>query len=266
MERYLDGNAVTIAIPLEKDGVCLDVSAVEYRITNHIETELVGRSSLSGFTSGDAQAFITVSAAVNTLQESVRRELRVIELYLTTPAGEVYLAHEYLIEAASQLVFGLNSFQTYREAVLLSFDIYSISSFNTAEKTDRIAALADAWKNIGKLYLRYVNELENEMTRIIVPWAESGNVTELTAEQFALLPEQMQLSIRRAQIIEADALLVGDDTAESYRAQGIKQITVGESTTMFAGSVTKPYRGVCATRTMQELSRYIYRPKRVVRG
>jgi hypothetical protein len=206
--------------------------------------------------SGDTQVIVSVSAQINTIAVDAKRELRIIELYLTTVAGTVKVTHEYALESENLLEIGVNSFQTYYDAVLLSFDIANLSAFNDALKADRITALTNAWSNIGKLYLRYVDD-DSKMTRVIVPWEDSGNVTELTAEQFSLLPEDMKLAIRRAQILEADYLLGFEGSLESLRSSGVVSNTVGESSQWLLQ--IKPYEGLVCNRAAKELAKYIIR-------
>lgn len=262
MKIYLDGQALSVAIPLSDEGVCIVASAVEYRIVDHAGTELVAKTPVSGFIAGDPQVIVSITAQVNTIAASAKRELRVVELYLTTEAGTVKLTHEYVLESENILEKAVNSFQGYHEAVLLSLDIANLPSFNDALKADRITALINAWSNIGKLYLRYVDD--SEMTRVIVPWTESGNVTRLTAEQFDLLPEAMKLAIRRAQVMEADYLLGKSASLEELRTSGVVSNTVGESSQWFIQA--KPYEGILGKRASRELARFIVKRTAIGRG
>lgn len=263
MKTYLNGQALSVAIPLSEEGECIVASAVEYRIVDHIGTELVAKTSVSGFIAGDPQVIVSVTAQINTIATSAKRELRIIELYLTTESGTVKLTHEYVLESENILEKAVNSFQGYHEAVLLSLDVANLPSFNDALKADRITALINAWSNIGKLYLGYVDG-SVEMTRVIVPWAESGSVTRLTAEQFDLLPEVMKLAIRRAQVMEADYLLGKSRSLEELRASGVVSNTVGDSSQWFYQA--KPYEGILGKRASRELARFIVKRTAIGRG
>lgn len=265
METYLDGQSVTLAIPLsDEGGEHISATSVEKRIVDQSGTELVVKTVLAGFTSGDAQAIVAIPASVNSLNSAsgLKRELRIVELYLTTDSGVTKISHEYVIEAASVLELGVNSFQTYHEGVLLSLDIPNLQDFGDASRQSRISALIAAWRSIGRLHLRHVDD--NDMTRLITPWAESGNVTELTAEQFELLPSKMKSAIRRAQIIEANHLLGRASEANTLREQGVIAATVGESSQYYMQS--KPYDGICGKDTLRELSKYIVRGNIIARA
>lgn len=263
METYLDGQSVILAIPLsDEGGACIAADSVEVRIINQSNVEIVAKTSLAGFTAGDAQAIVAIPSEANTLVTGLKRELRIVELYIATDSGVTRLYHEYVIEAESVLELGVNSFQTYHEGVLLSLDIPNLQDFGLADRQSRIAAMISAWRNIGRLYLRYVDD--NDMTRLITPWAESGNVTELTAEQFENLPEKMKSAIRRAQVIEANYQIGRTTSVNTLREQGIIAATVGESSQYFSQS--KPYDSICGKETLRELSKYIVRRNIVARA
>lgn len=263
MQTYLDGQALSLAIPLlDEDGACYVATAAQYRIVNQSDIELVARVGLSGFTSGDAQAVISVSGAVNTLSGATRRELRAIEIFLTTSLGEVRTTYEYIVEANSVLAVGINSFQTYNEAMLTGFEMPNLPAWADASKQDRISAMTGAWRNIGLLHLRYFSEF-NDMSRIVYITTESGNLTTLTADQFASLPEIMKSAVYRAQVIEADYVLGSSESSE-MRQLGILSNKVGESMQVYRPLL--PYEGPICKRAMKELGRYIVHGKRIGRS
>lgn len=264
MQTYLNGESLTLAIPLTDElGTCYEVSVVDYRIVDQADAELVARSNLATFNSGDKQAVISISAAVNTLTVGGSpRELRAVELFLTTTAGTVKLTHEYVVEASSVLALGVNSFQGYNAALLVGFDIPNLPAWNAASKAERISAMIASWRNIGRLYLRYFAE-ENDQSRIVYITSESGNLTALTADQFNSLPDLMKEAVYRAQVMESDYIL-GNDNMDEIRNAGLVSTSVGESEQVF--KPVAPYQGAVCKRAMKELSRYIDNKKRVVRG
>lgn len=261
MQAYLGGQDVSLAISLvASDGSPIEATAVQYRLTNQDEIELVAKVALTSFTAGDDEVIVAIPGALNTLGASSVRELRVVELYVTCSAGVLKLTTEYILEAEAVLRTGLNSFQTYSAALLAGYELPNMEAWNDASKGNRINALIAARRNIGKLYLRYIAEAD--MTRLAVPW-ESGNVTMLTADQFATLPTDMREAICRAQVIEADFLLGGDPVGD-IRRSGVMSSTVGEASQFFRTS--KPYEGPVCKRALQELGKYIAPIKRVGRG
>jgi hypothetical protein len=97
-------------------------------------------------------------------------------------------------------------------------------------------------------------------------------ITDLTVEEFALLPSAFLYALKMAQVLEADsALNAGSDTVESYAASrrraGIIEEQIGESMTKFA--TTSPGESASTTvssRTLSMLSGYIYRGIRIARA
>lgn len=260
MQAYLAGQDVTLSIQLvSDDGTPIVASAVEYRLLNQDDVELIVKTPLATFNPSDPEAVVTISAAQNSLVSAVR-ELRVVELFLTTDSGVIALSSEYIVESTTILVSGVNSFQSYNAALMVGFETPNIEAWNEATKGARINALIAARRNIGKLYLRYVGD--SEMTRIISPF-DDGSITSLTALQFDELPDEMKDAVRRAQVIEADYLLGGDPNGDIRRA-GVMSSTVGESSQFFR--TAKPYEGPVCKRVYQELSKYIVRINRIGRA
>lgn len=248
MQSVLGGQEVTWVIPLYTEGgVVIPATAIEYRVIDQGEVEKVARTPLVGFTSGADSASVTVLAAANALAVQAGRELRMIELFVTTPDGTVKLQYSYVIEAELLLAIGVNSFQGYPSALMVGYELPAVDSWNTASKGDRINALIAAWRNISKLRLR---DVEDESMSRIAPF---NDIAEMTAAEFALLSADMRAALARAQVLEADYLLGGDEVGDVRRA-GVMSMTVGESSNFFRPS--KPYEAAVCKRAMKELSKY----------
>ena len=81
MNVYLAGNDVKLVVPLtDQDGNALDVSSIQYRVTDANGLELVPLTALAGFLPSDVQAMINIVAALNTLAVGLVRDLRAVEL------------------------------------------------------------------------------------------------------------------------------------------------------------------------------------------
>lgn len=188
MQAYLGGQDVTLTIPLVgAAGEVIAATAVQYRVIDQAETELVAKTTLATFTIGDAEVVVAIPAPLNDLGD-LRRGLRVVELYVTTEAGVSLIAVEYVIETSAILTVGVNSFQTYPAAVLTGYELPNLPGWNEASKNERVNALMAAYRNFGKLRLRYIHEEADALTRVIQSgeW-NTNDITKLSAAQLAAL-------------------------------------------------------------------------------
>ena len=264
MQAYLGGHDVALTVPLiDAVGGELAASAVSYRVIDQEETELVAKTTLQGFTEGDTEVVVSIPASLNQLG-TLLRGLRTVELYVTTESGTSLITTEYVIEAFATLVSGVNSFQSYSTAALIGCELPNLPGWNQAGKSERTNALTAAYRNFGKLHLRYIHDDADALTRVITPaeWG-SSDITNLNADQLATLPTEYLACLRRAQILEADFLLGGDEVGE-IRRSGIMSATIGESSQFFRTS--KPYEGAVCKRALKEVSRYLIGGSRVGRG
>jgi hypothetical protein len=259
-QAYLGGNLVTALIDLiDTDGDPIKASAVSYRVVNQAETELVASTVLTSFAPGDPQAVVIVPADKNVLAAGAHRELRVIELLLTTDEGTVKLSHEYVIEADQMLTEGVNSFQNYATALLGAYDIPSLPGWDGAEKPQRIAALIQARLNIAQLTFSYVFDGSQD---VMQPSFSLRDLTSLSDTEYASLPTEFKVAAKRAQILEADYLLGGDPVGD-LRRQGIISSTIGPSTQFFRQR--KPLDLPVCKRAVQALGKYVVLRVRLTR-
>lgn len=254
MQAYLGGQPVNLTIPLPENA-----QSVSYRVIDQSEAELVAKTLLSTFSSGDDLALISLSGELNQLALGELRALRVVELYVVTDTGTIKLESGYYIEAEEVLVDGVNSFQSYNGAMFLSYEIPNLQAWNVATRNDRITALLAARRNIGKLRFRYVFDACQNIVDNTVGIAD---LTLATKEQWEAMPQDFRAAIRRAQILEADFLLGGDEIGD-IRRSGLMSMSVGEAKQFFRPSKAIE-RAVCA-RAVKELSKFILSRTRIGR-
>lgn len=261
MQAYLGGQAVTAEIALvDTDGNAIVASAINYRVVNQAEVELVPSTALTSFTAGDPNAVVVVSGLNNTLTAGAARELRIIELILTTVEGTIKLSYNYFIEADELLTEGVNSFQNYGTALLGAYDIPDMEGWNNASKPDRMAGMIQARANMGALRFRYVFDF---FQNIVEPSFGVRDITLLTPTEWAALPITFKDALRKAQLLEANSLL-GGDPASDVRRSGIVSKRVGESSDTFRQ--TKPLELVVCRRAYMALAKYITNRVRVARS
>lgn len=261
MQAYLGDQPVTLSIPIvDSDGVPILAQSVSYRVIDQDEIELIAKVLIDDFTEGDESITVVIDGSLNGLPVGTTRAMRSVELYVTTDVGTIKIESGYFIEADEVLVESQNSFQTYIKAVFGSYEIPSLSGWNEATKRDRIAALIAARRNIGQLRFRYVFDAYQNIIDNTVGVAD---LTLATPAQWAALPLEFRKAICRAQILEADYLLGGDEMGE-YRRAGIMAMTVGEAKQFFRAS--KVVEGVVCKRVMKELAKFVETRVRLTRS
>lgn len=260
MKTYLAGQSVTATIPLlDEDGLPVLASAVTYNVLNHVGVSIAS-GTLSPWTGTETEAQVMIAAEDNALSGDNVREIRIVELTLTTADGTKVIAHDYMVEKIDPLVVPSTSFQTYNEALALAYSVPSIDAWNSATKQARIAALIQARHNIARF--RYEYDFFDEMS-YSEPAFYIDSINDMTYGDFMILPEAFLAALRRAQLIEANWLLTNDSVAR-MREEGLMSKTVGESSIMLRPG--KPIRRFACEDAYREISKYISTKIGVARG
>lgn len=258
---------VAVAFPLiGVDGSALQPLSVAYRVTDQDDQEVQALTSVYEASTPEApQPLDVVKVVIHPTQNKVAdgrvREMRRVELQVTTATGVVKFSSEYIVEVSEVLTVNVNSFQNYAHAVLLGCDIPNLLGWNAAPKRERIVALIQARENVSRLSFRY--RFDNAQD-FLIGSQFIRDLTQLTASEWRALPEEFRRCLCRAQVIEADAVLGGDEVGE-MRAAGIISKTTGESKAFFRANNKPIDRAVCS-RAMKELSRYLDMTLRIGRG
>ena len=280
LDVFLNNTDVVLTIDLvDASGNALNVNSVAYRVVDQDGTELVAQGPLSGFTAGDAQATVTVSAVKNQLGAGNVREVRTVELLCATDAGTVGLVKSYGIEALDPLKVPDNSFMTYPMAEMMAMSIPNLAAYNAASEQEKIAALMDAREHICQLNFGLLNSNANfsQDQLSYVPEGEfqssyvarnslflfNGNLALLNQTQFNTLPEKFKRALRQAQVVEANAIL-GGEADDNKRAAGIVEEAIGETRVKY-GQGAALRLPVCR-RALGYLSYYVTFAKRIGRA
>ena len=243
---FLAGAPVVAEIPLINSyGEPIEAISAEYRVSSHLAA-LTERQVVVGFNEGDTEVTIEVDAVLNQIETGVPRELRVIELFLTTETGTIKLDHEYMVEAEQVLFVAVNSFASYASALMSAFDMVGVSAFLEASKQQKTSALIHARNNICKMAFRNVADL-----------------SKVSLSEWLNLSEDFRDCLVRAQVIEANALLGGHEV-EDIRKSGLMSMTVGEAKQFFRPG--RPLERAVSRATMRELSPWLDRATRIGRG
>ena len=265
MDVYQEGAAVTVTLPFEDSaGTELTPTSARYRVLDKDRAEVVAWTAHT-INTGDVAAKITVPLASNTLGVGLVRDVRIVELEMTTPEGVVISDESYIIEKNQVLTVFTNTFQTYEEAVLNSIDMGNLEAWNYSDDRDRKAALIESYRRIGKLRLSPypdVDDLPDALDTVFHTGDFRMNV-DVTQTEWDLFPAVFQESVKLAQIAEADIVLNGDPMWDK-RSGGVISETIGESSQFFRPA--KPLTLPVSARALRYLKGYVIHDVVVVRG
>ena len=159
---------------------------------------------------------------------------------------------EMVIESENLLTVGENSFASFQDLILESFDMIDINTFRDAPKEEQLAALITAYYNIGSMSVSLFRhrDLADPMS------IEQGDLIKivstrlLTAQNIALLKPSVVKQLVRCQLAEADSIL-GGNPIERQRIMGLLSHAAGESTHFYRTS--KPLELPISKRAAVEL-------------
>lgn len=261
--RFIAGHDIELTIPLiDQYGGIVDASALSYRIVDQAGVELVAMTPDPTFVPSSSEITLTVLAAQNTLGASEIYAVRSVELYMTTASGMVFGVFDYFIESSVPLVDGVNSFQSYAQSLMTAEAIAKIPGWTQAQRDARVSALRQAAANILRLTFKgmWDDYVGQDRLRVITPFSTGPNLKVIMeSAQYASLPPHFIDALRRAQVLEANFILGGDEV-EEIRRSGVMSTTVGESSQFFR--TVKPLELPICRRALQEIGRYVsYSPK-----
>jgi hypothetical protein len=259
MQTYLTGADVNLDLTLAGSE-----TSARYSVTDEDGTVLFDGPA-AGFIAGALTLRVTIPGALNLPNEDMVRGYRIVLVSVTTPAGTTELAPvEYIVEVTARALLtpGVNSFQTIAKAELIALDLPNLPGWTSADRPTRIIAMVQARQNLDKLRYRY-REMADDWMSYILPQFGISSLIQLTQAQYIALPEDFRFALERAQVIEADDLIGGNPITQK-RIQGITSEKVGESSTQFNG--VRPVRGLCCSRAINELSRFVQTRMRLSRA
>lgn len=222
---YIANSKVKVSLDLLQEGIDVEqVEKLEYEVATATET-IVSRTVVNH---ADGIASVEVSPEHNQLAPGKLRDLRLVRFYVTTAAGTSLTIVDYAIEGTNLLQTRVNSFQTYEEALLLSYETVGISSWMAASKQERINTLIEAYRDIAGLRFRYYPTYQNQLAENV----SIRDITKITESEWDSLPADFKAALARAQLMQADYALSAK-IADYAREQGVQSITVGESKNFF---------------------------------
>ncbi len=252
MRGYRQGNDVTVNVALrDRAGNTVSPVSITYRVTDESDADLIPEMPYTGAI--DGSAVITVPAAHNTLPDGIIRGVRQVWVYMTDAAGNVSMNTEsYFVEADEVLRVMENTYQTFATAKLTAFDM-KLECWHEASDAERLVGLVEAFHRLGTLSYRIPGVVSQSRLNSGAI-RRTSRLNEQSLETFLSYPSQFRNALRRAQIIEADVVLGGDEM-QSMRDAGLMSKSVGEVTLFFRSG--KPFQGAVNRRTYMALTGYV---------
>lgn len=239
MQTYAAGNPISLTFQLEDEaGQPILPTSYRWKISDESAATLQDwqvvpvavPSSLNG------QLVLAIPGALNILTPPAIRGGRTVDLELTAPSGVFQMNQAVIVEGSVKLVTGINSVQTYLQAVMLSHDLSTRSlrgwESNTC-KEDRERALIEAYGRLCRLNI--VFDHSDNQSRVIAPQFGAVRLSDYTADDLTVLDPPLLMGLRKAQLVEASEILRSDEVAMA-RDEGLISTTVGESSQFFRSS------------------------------
>lgn len=273
MKFYPEDYIVEVIVSFtDLNGAAVTPTAVSAVLTDGDDAEVVDFGSLP-FDAAEGQKLISISKEFNRLAEGETRAARILRVAIETEQGTIPRSFSYAIEAEQRLVPLTNTFTTLEAAEFMALDTPNNSGWKAASEDQRLAALVEAFRRLTQIPMKYptyqsggfMADYDTVAPRDIAEETiiERDQWDEITQDIYdAKFPAHFKKALRRAQFIEANELLQGDNVAKKHRA-GIVTETIGESSvTLRAGRVDY---GV-SSETLKALVGYIHFNMRIRRA
>lgn len=259
MQNFKPGTDVPMTFSLvDESGVVLTPTALRWRVLNEAEEELLTWQTIATMPS-TSEVPILIPLAHTGLVSPALRGIRTVELEVTTAKSVVLLSDSIMLQGATALAFGVNSFQTYAQAILASEDlaVTQTSGWTASDRETREKAMIEAYNRI--MLLPIGMHYDDAQSMLTVDTSFIGNfgpqmLRNMTPAQMLTLYPPLLVALRRAQVIETVEILNGDPVTAA-RNSGITGITVGESSQFFRA--TKPLDFPVCPRAMAVLQRWV---------
>ena len=278
MNSYIAATAISLAFtPQDDSGNPLDLSTVSYEIRDGEGAVLVPLTPVANY-APNTDIELVVDASLNQLAQGAAKDIRVIAFEgLDTQGNTVKFELAYFIVGGDGLSVGVNTFMSFALAELVASDMPGLSGWSGASKQEKIAALIEARLRIVRLRFNLGNHVWGQDSLNFIPegsrvvnyvgeeaFVFRGDLSLMSAEDFANLPIQFKQALYRAQIAEANNILdVGNDISVR-REEGLMAETIGETRQQFRPG--KPLALPVCRRALSYLSTYVVLNFRVGRA
>lgn len=268
MKSYRAGNNVVLTLQyLNEEGVAVTPESAKVIVQNAFSEIL--HEAVVTIEPSATEAVITVASEHNQLTAGEPRSARLVTLEYVIGGNTLANIERYLIYPAQSLIFHVNSFQTYEQAIVNTLGFMNLTGWDSASEDQRFIALEEAYNSLCKLnYIvreAPVGGLDSQsmLSGGFHETLFAGNISDLTATELRELPVEFINALAKAQIVETNVLLGGDSVAERRR-DGLMSSTIGEVSQMFRPG--KPLALPVSPQAARQLAGYINWSAKLGRG
>jgi hypothetical protein len=260
MQNFKPGSDVPVTFVMSDEaGNVLTPTQLRWRVLDETETVTQDWTAITPLPSV-SDVVVTVPASLTILTAPALRGIRTVELEITTSSGAtVFMSEVIMLQGVTALSFGINTFQTYSQALLLTEDMIDehVAGWSPSSRETREKALIESYKRIMQLPIGMHFDDQQSMLQIDTQFLQNYGplmLRYMTPAQMLGIYKPMMKALQLAQATEATEILNGDPVMAARKA-GILSQTVGESSQFFRPY--KPLELAVSTRTINILQRWV---------
>lgn len=254
MKFYPEDYIVEVIVKFtDLNGAAVTPTAISAVLYDSDDAVVVDFGSLP-FDVAEGQKVIPIPKEFNRLEGDEIRAARILRVGIETAEGTIPRSFSYAIESEQRLVTMVNTFITLEAAEFMALDTPNTSGWNVASEDQKLAALTEAYRRLTLIPMKFSVYRASVGSTSSGGWRPDWNSIaprelmeetvierdmwgDITPEQFTDFPTAFKKAVRRAQFIEANELLQGDNVQKKHR-QGIVTETIGESSvTLRSGAI-----------------------------
>lgn len=266
MQIFPEGYTVAYTVPLfDLNNQPIAPTSIDVRVENDRQ-EVLARIPVT-VPAGEDLLF-EVEGEMNHLGEGHDGiEGRFVVVTFHTEAGAIERRFVYMIKVAARLQAPRNSFQTLEQAIVTSYRLIGAEQFQAASDQLKENALAEAFLRITRIALKVAHvDPATEILPETRRWVDTTYISQLDwslidEARWKDFPRYFTDRLKRAQVVEANAILTSDPVGTKRRL-GIISETTGESSMMFRNGFLD--LGV-SPRTVEELTGLVHYDFRITR-
>jgi len=254
MQIFRDGTSVrtTVSLVDETGAVISSPASATYVVLDENRNIVVASTNVA-VTTSSVSVVINVPAPSNTLAAGALRGLRTIEVSVIDGSTNTRIAsHSYALESSNVLVVMTNSYQTLEHAELMALEMGDLVVWSEKTRPEKIAALIDSYHRIGTLAFSIGWNYDQQ--KLMRGYQTIRGLNEWTANEFATLPIRFKRAIWRAQVVETEVILGGDNIGDQRR-EGLLSHTIGESSQMYRSG--RPVMLPVSTQALKQLAGFV---------